>query len=109
MDRDNSKITEDLHDLNERAKELRCLYHVNELLNRTELSLAQILRGIVEVLPRGVAVSRALSGAHSFRGSARSSLTAIGPVNGRRRRTSLCKGRTWVASRCHTVRRCRLT
>ena len=52
MDRDNPKITDALHDLNERAKELRCLYHVNELLNRTELSLAQILRGIVEVLPR---------------------------------------------------------
>ena len=40
-----------LHDLHERAKELRCLYQVNELLNRSELSLAQILRGIVNVLP----------------------------------------------------------
>ena len=51
MDQNNPKFAADLHDLNERAKELRCLYHVNELLNRTELSLAQILRGIVDVLP----------------------------------------------------------
>jgi len=51
MDRDSPKLTTDLHNLNERAKELRCLYRVNELLNRTELSLGQILRGIVEVLP----------------------------------------------------------
>lgn len=51
MDRDEPKIAGALYDLNERAKELRCLYRVNELLNRTELSLAQILRGIVEILP----------------------------------------------------------
>jgi hypothetical protein len=51
MDPDNPKTAADLHDLNERAKELRCLYQVNELLNRTELSLAQILRGIVQVIP----------------------------------------------------------
>lgn len=51
MDQNNPKLAAHLHDLNERAKELRCLYHVNELLNRTELSLAQILRGIVDVLP----------------------------------------------------------
>lgn len=51
MEQDNTKAAADIHDLNERAKELRCLYRVNELLNRTELSLSQILRGIVEVLP----------------------------------------------------------
>ena len=52
MERENPTIAAAaLHDLNERAKELRCLYRVNELLNRTELPLAQILRGIVDVLP----------------------------------------------------------
>ena len=51
MDVDEPKMSVQLHDLHERAKELRCLYQVNELLNRSELSLAQILRGIVNVLP----------------------------------------------------------
>jgi hypothetical protein len=51
MERDTPKISAALHDLKERAKELRCLYRVNELLHRTELSLAQILRGIVNILP----------------------------------------------------------
>jgi len=41
MNQNNPKLAADLHDLNERAKELRCLYHVNELLNRTELKLRE--------------------------------------------------------------------
>jgi len=42
-----------LHELQERAKELNCLYRVDELLNQSELPLEQILRGIVEILPPG--------------------------------------------------------
>jgi hypothetical protein len=42
-----------LHALQERAKELNCLYRVGELLNQTDLSLEQIFRGIIGVLPSG--------------------------------------------------------
>jgi pyruvate,water dikinase len=42
-----------LHALQERAKELNCLYQVGELLSQTERPLHEIFRGIVEVLPPG--------------------------------------------------------
>jgi two-component system, NtrC family, sensor kinase len=37
--------------LHERVKELTCLYSVAKLIERTELSLEQLLQGIVETLP----------------------------------------------------------
>jgi len=39
--------------LQERAKELTCLYRVNEICNRPQASLDEIFRGVVEVLPPG--------------------------------------------------------
>lgn len=42
-----------LHDLGERAKELNCLYKVQELLSATEVTIDEICQGIVEVLPPG--------------------------------------------------------
>jgi pyruvate, water dikinase len=42
-----------LHALQERAKELNCLYRVGELLSQTERPLDEIFRGILEVLPPG--------------------------------------------------------
>lgn len=42
-----------LYDLRERAKELNCLYQIQELLNQQELSIDDISRGIVNVLPHG--------------------------------------------------------
>jgi len=42
-----------LHALQERAKELNCLYQVGELLSQSNRSLEEIFRGIVEVLPPG--------------------------------------------------------
>jgi pyruvate, water dikinase len=42
-----------LYALEERAKELNCLYRVGELLSQTERPLNEIFRGIVEVLPAG--------------------------------------------------------
>jgi hypothetical protein len=53
MNQDESPVTGILHDLQERAKELNCLYRVDELLNQADLSLETILRGIVEILPPG--------------------------------------------------------
>lgn len=42
-----------LHALQERAKELNCLYRVGELLNLHDAPMAEIIRGIVEVIPPG--------------------------------------------------------
>jgi pyruvate,water dikinase len=42
-----------LHALQERAKELNCLYQVGELLSQSTRSLEEIFRGIIEVLPPG--------------------------------------------------------
>jgi hypothetical protein len=53
MNQDETRVATILHDLQERAKELNCLYRVDELLNQSEMSLERILRGIVEILPPG--------------------------------------------------------
>ena len=42
-----------LHALQERAKELNCLYQVGELLNHSGRSLEDIFRSIIQVLPPG--------------------------------------------------------
>ena len=39
--------------LQERAKELNCLYHVHELMNRSDIAMDEICRGLVEVIPPG--------------------------------------------------------
>jgi len=53
MNRDEPQVAAILHELQERAKELNCLYRVDELLNQSELPLEEVLRGIVEILPPG--------------------------------------------------------
>jgi len=53
MNRDEPQVADILHELQERAKELNCLYRTDELLNQGELPLEQVLRGIVEILPPG--------------------------------------------------------
>ena len=42
-----------LHDLRERAKELNCLYEVQELLNRPGIHTDEICEGIIRVIPPG--------------------------------------------------------
>ncbi|CFX09890.1 Pyruvate phosphate dikinase, PEP/pyruvate-binding [Syntrophomonas zehnderi OL-4] len=42
-----------LDNLKERAKELNCLYKVDEILNNPRLSLAEIFTGITRVMPSG--------------------------------------------------------
>ncbi len=39
------------HDLGERVKELNCLYRISELMGMAEKPLAEILQGMVELLP----------------------------------------------------------
>ena len=53
MNREEIQVASILHELQERAKELNCLYRVDELLNRPDLPLEDILRGVVEILPTG--------------------------------------------------------
>jgi len=40
-------------ELKERAKELSCLYEVQELLNNKEKSMEEVFREMIEILPRG--------------------------------------------------------
>ncbi len=49
----NQPIHELIHELKERAKELNCLYKVQELLGRPDPSLEKICQGLIEVLPAG--------------------------------------------------------
>ena len=61
-----------LHDLRERAKELNCLYEVQEVLNRPGVRLEEICEGIIRVMPPGwqypdVCQAEILCGGRSFR------------------------------------------
>ena len=51
--KDEAQVGVILRELQERAKELNCLYKVDELLNRSDLSLEQIFRAMIDVLPQG--------------------------------------------------------
>ena len=53
MMKDEAQVGVILRELQERAKELNCLYKVDELLNRSDLSLEQIFRAMIDVLPAG--------------------------------------------------------
>ena len=53
MKTDETQFGTMLHALQERAKELNCLYKVGELLSQSSRPLEEIFRGIIEVLPPG--------------------------------------------------------
>ena len=60
-----------LHDLQERAKELNCLYRVDELLGREEASLDDVLGEVIRTVPAGwqfpdVCVARIVLGNRVF-------------------------------------------
>ena len=46
-----SQLGTALHDLRERTKELNCIYQVNDLLSSPDRPLAEVLEGIVALLP----------------------------------------------------------
>src|SRR4030095_7604068 len=50
---DQERVDDLLHTLQERAKELNCLYRVNELLNQPNTSDTETFRAIAESLPQG--------------------------------------------------------
>jgi hypothetical protein len=53
MDQSQNSIDKLLHDMRERAKELNCLYQVEELLTKTSLPLAEIFSRLVRIIPSG--------------------------------------------------------
>jgi pyruvate,water dikinase len=53
LKQDDSQFGSMLHALQERAKELNCLYRVGELLSQIDRPLEEIFRAIVDVLPPG--------------------------------------------------------
>ena len=53
MDGQQNSIDKLLHDMRERAKELNCLYQVEELLTKTHLPLAEIFTQIIQTIPSG--------------------------------------------------------
>ncbi len=53
MDNPQNSIDKLLHDMRERAKELNCLYQVEELLTKTHLPLSEIFAQIIHTVPSG--------------------------------------------------------
>ncbi len=53
MNEDKKHIEKLLDSLKERAKELNCLYSIEEFVNNVELSQDQVFNGIVKVIPPG--------------------------------------------------------
>lgn len=49
----NDRVTEILRSLRERAKELNCLYQIEEILNSEDLPLGDVFRGVVDAIPPG--------------------------------------------------------
>ncbi len=53
MDNKKKPVDKLLESLQERAKELNCLYRIEELLNAPDAKLDEVARGIIEVIPPG--------------------------------------------------------
>ena len=53
MSHPHQPIEKILEALQERAKELNCLYQVDERINRPDSTPDEVFRGIIEVIPRG--------------------------------------------------------
>ncbi len=53
MDNPQNSIDKLLNDMRERAKELNCLYQVEELLTRTSLPLEEIFAQLIQTIPSG--------------------------------------------------------
>ncbi|MCB9851199.1 MAG: nucleotidyltransferase domain-containing protein [Phycisphaerales bacterium] len=53
MAEQDQRVADILRSLKERAKELNCLYQVEEITNNAEASLDDVLRGVIDVIPPG--------------------------------------------------------
>jgi hypothetical protein len=50
-DRTEETLREKSHDLDERVKELNCLYGISNLVDKPDISLEEILQGAVDLIP----------------------------------------------------------
>ncbi len=57
MNNKNKPLEKIIDDLKERAKELNCLYEVQEILNNFDASIEDICDGIIKAIPTGLAIS----------------------------------------------------
>ncbi|HNO77192.1 MAG TPA: PEP/pyruvate-binding domain-containing protein [Phycisphaerae bacterium] len=53
MAEQDQRVADILRSLQERAKELNCLYRVEEITNNEKASMDEVLRGVIEVIPPG--------------------------------------------------------
>ncbi|MBU0641534.1 MAG: nucleotidyltransferase domain-containing protein [Planctomycetes bacterium] len=53
MAEQDARVTEVLRTLQERAKELNCLYRVEEIISASELTLDEVFRGVLDAVPPG--------------------------------------------------------
>ena len=53
MDKVNQPLDHIIYELRERAKELNCLYQVQELINTPNISIEQVCNGIIQSIPPG--------------------------------------------------------
>src|SRR5512135_2500647 len=53
MDRGHDAVDTIIESLQERAKELNCLYNVHELINRPDASIDEVCRALLETIPSG--------------------------------------------------------
>ncbi len=53
MAEQDNRVADILRSLQERAKELNCLYHVEEITNAADLTLEEVFRGVIDVIPLG--------------------------------------------------------
>ncbi|WP_320046889.1 PEP/pyruvate-binding domain-containing protein [uncultured Ilyobacter sp.] len=53
MSEQHNRVDDILRSLQERAKELNCLYRIEEIINAEELSLEDVFQGVIEAIPPG--------------------------------------------------------
>ena len=53
MIKNNKPVDKIIDELKERAKELNCLYEIQEILNNFDAGLEEICKGIIKVIPPG--------------------------------------------------------
>lgn len=73
MPQANERVADILRSLQERAKELNCLYRVEELTSTGELALAEVFRGVLAAIPPGWQYPEACAARLTFEGEAHES------------------------------------
>ena len=106
MSRDETQVATILRELQERAKELNCLYRVDELLNRPELPMDLIFRSIVEILPHGWQFPHECQARILFENEVIESAN-FRPTSWTQSANLSFRAYRWAPSKCRTASRCR--